>query len=105
MNITIIGSKEMCLGFKLAGVKEAYCSEEIEDMNVFVENLFKRDDVGIVVIDTSSFSKINWNLKKKIEVTAKPSFITVQDFGSDVSGAEEDLNVLIKRALGFDLKK
>ena len=56
-------------------------------------------------MDTSSFSKINWAVKKRIEVTAKPSFITVQDFGSEVSGSEEDLNALIKRALGFDLKK
>jgi vacuolar-type H+-ATPase subunit F/Vma7 len=105
MNIVIIGSKEMCLGFKLAGVKETHSNDNIEDMNSFVEKLFSRSDVGIVVMDTSSFSKINWALKKKIEVTAKPSFITVQDFGCEVCSSEEDLNVLIKRALGFDLKK
>lgn len=105
MNIIIIGSKEMCYGFRLAGIKETYLSENIEDMNLFVERLFLRDDAGIVVIDSSSFSKVSWNVKKKIEVTAKPSFITVQDFGGEVSDSEEDLNVLIKRALGFDLKK
>lgn len=105
MNVIIIGSKEMCLGFKLAGVKETHCSDNIDDMNYFVEKLFSRNDAGIVVMDTSSFSKINWAVKKRIEVTAKPSFITVQDFGSEVSGSEEDLNALIKRALGFDLKK
>ena len=105
MNVIVVGSKEMCLGFKLAGIKETHCETNINDMNMFIEKLFKREDVGIVVIDTSSFSKINWALKKKIEVAAKPSFITVQDFGCEVCGSEEDLNALIKRALGFDLKK
>ena len=105
MNILVVGSKEMCLGFKLAGVKETHKSDDINDMNSFIENLFKREEVGIVVIDTSSFSKISWALKKKIEVTARPSFITVQDFGCDACDSEEDLNALIKRALGFDLKK
>ena len=105
MNIIVIGSKEMCLGFKLAGIKETYIYDSIEDINSFVEKLFLRSDAGIVVMDNSSFSNINWSIKKRIEVTAKPSFITVKDFGSDSEESGEDLNALVKRALGFDLKK
>ena len=41
MNVIIIGSKEMCLGFKLAGVKETHCSDNIDDMNYFVESYFQ----------------------------------------------------------------
>ena len=105
MNIVIIGSKEMCLGFKLAGIKETHCRDNIDDMNSFIEKLFNRNEVGIVVMDNSAFSNINWSIRKRIEVTAKPSFITVKDFGSGSEDSGEDLNALVKRALGFDLKK
>lgn len=95
----------MCLGFKLAGIKETYVYDSIEDINSFIEKLFSRTDAGIVVMDNSSFSNVNWSIKKKIEVTAKPSFITVRDFNGDSVDNGEDLNALVKRALGFDLKK
>lgn len=104
MKLVVVGSKEICLGFGLAGIKERQHREDVEDMSRLVEGLLERDDVGIVVMDDGSYSKLNWTLKKRLETVAKPSIITVPDYGSRTVESER-LDVLVKRALGFDIKK
>ncbi|MCX8200460.1 MAG: hypothetical protein N3G76_03240 [Candidatus Micrarchaeota archaeon] len=104
MKIVAIGSKEMCTGLRLAGVKEYYHREDIKDMGTHLEGLLKREDVGIIILDDGAYSMLNWAMKKKIETVAKPSIVTVPDFGSKTVESES-LEALVKRALGFDLKK
>ncbi|MEM3364352.1 MAG: V-type ATP synthase subunit F [Candidatus Micrarchaeia archaeon] len=104
MKIVAVGSKEMCNGLRLAGVKECYHREDVKDMSTLIEGLLKRDDVGVIILDDGSYSMLSWALKKKIETIAKPSVVTVPDFGSKTVESES-LEALVKRALGFDLKK
>jgi vacuolar-type H+-ATPase subunit F/Vma7 len=104
MKIVAVGSKEMCTGLRLAGVKEFYHREDTKDMTALIENLLKREDIGIIIIDDSSYSILNWALKRKIETIAKPSIVAVPDYGS-TTVESESLEALVKRALGFDLKK
>ncbi len=104
MKTVVIGSKEICLGLGLAGVKEQYYSDAVDNMTELVERLLQREDVGIIIIDDGSYSSLNWALKKKLEVVAKPSVITVPNYGSRTVESES-LSNLVKRALGFDLKK
>ncbi len=104
MKIVAVGSKEICIGLRLAGVKEFHHREDIKDMTGLVEGLLKREDIGIIIIDDGSFSMLNWALKKRIETIAKPSIVAVPDYGS-TTVESESLDVLVRRALGFDLKK
>lgn len=103
MKVVVVGSKEMCEGFKLAGVKELHYRESAGDMNVLVEGLMAREDVGLIIMDDSAYSSLGWQLKKRIELTAKPSVVTLPNYGSK-SVESESLEALVKRALGFELR-
>jgi len=104
LKVVVVGSKEICAGFGLAGIKELHNKDDIPDMSAFIDGLIKREDVGIVIMDDGSYSALNWTLRKRLEVTAKPSVITVPDYGKRTVDSER-LDALVKRALGFDLKK
>ncbi len=104
MKTVVVGSKEICLGFRLAGIKEFVYRENVGNMSQLIEDMLKREDVGIIIMDSGSYSMLDWALKKRLETIAKPSIITVPDYGSNKMETES-LDVLVKRALGFDLRK
>ena len=104
MRVVALGSKEMVLGIRLTGIKEVYYREEVDDLNNLVESLLQREDVGILIMDDSSYRSLSWAVQKRVENTARPSVVVVPDYGRKTMETET-LDVLVKRALGFELKK
>lgn len=99
--IIVIGDSAMVMGFKLAGVTEAYVAEGRAAEKKLSE-LVDRENAGIILVDESLLSIIDWRLKKKIESIAKPVVIGVP--GKEGRPAKgERLGEMIKRALGFEL--
>jgi vacuolar-type H+-ATPase subunit F/Vma7 len=99
--IIVIGDPAMVMGFKLAGVTEAYAAEG-KAAEQRLSELVDRENAGIIIVEESLLSLIDWRLKRKIESLAKPVVIGVP--GKSGSGAKtERLGEMIKRALGFDL--
>ena len=60
--------------------------------------------MGIIIVNESYLPGINWQLKKKIDNLSHPVVIGVADI-SGKSEEGEDLNELIKKALGFDVSQ
>ena len=97
MEIAAMGDENFVTGFEIAGIKNCYIVEG--DANKVVEEVMARDDVGIVVTEKKTFDMLNEHMKEKVLTTAKPAFVILS---FDVS-AEENLRLLIKRAMGIDL--
>ncbi|MGB9635085.1 MAG: V-type ATP synthase subunit F [Candidatus Micrarchaeia archaeon] len=103
MKIVAVGSKEMCLGMKLSGIKEVYYREEIKNMDELIERLMGREEVGIIILDDGAYLSLSWMLRRRLDTIAKPSIITVPNYGSKAVESES-LSMLVKRALGFELR-
>ena len=103
MKVVAVGSKEMCDGFRLAGVKELHYRESVKDIDGLVERLMAREDVGLIIMDDGAYSSLGRQLKKRIETVAKPSVVTLPNYGSRTVESES-LEALVKRALGFELR-
>jgi len=99
--IIVIGDPVMVMGFRLAGVTEAYVAEGAAAEKKLSE-LVDRENAGIIIVSESLLSLIDWRLKKKIESIAKPVVIGIPDKAGR-SEKSERLGEMIKRALGFDL--
>ncbi|VVC71786.1 V-type ATP synthase subunit F [uncultured archaeon] len=99
--LIVIGDSAMVMGFKLAGVVEAYIAEGKAAEKKLVE-LLDRENAGIIVVSESVVAGLDWRIKARIESIAKPIVVAVPDKAGP-SAKAENLNEMIKRALGFDL--
>lgn len=99
--VIVIGDSATVIGFKLAGVAEAYVAEGRDAERKLVE-LLDRENAGIIITNEGLLAQLDWRLKRKIEALAKPVVVGVPDkFGP--SAQAESLAALIKRALGFEI--
>jgi len=99
--IIAIGDSATVMGFKLAGVSEAYVAEG-KDAEKRLTELLDRENAGIIIVTESIMAGLDWRIKRRIEGLAKPVVVSVPD----KTGSSKEvgrLSELIKRALGFDL--
>lgn len=94
-----MGDENFVMGFQIAGIKNSFVVEG--DANKVVEEVMGREDIGIVVTEKKTFDMLNEHMKEKILTAARPAFVILS---FDVS-AEENLRLMIKRAMGIDLWK
>jgi vacuolar-type H+-ATPase subunit F/Vma7 len=102
MKIVIIGRKNFIIGFQAAGFPDVYAINSQEEFNKKIEE-FLSNNVGIVVCEDSFFSSLPVRLKKEIDRRAIPVFVPINPKGEKVVG--ESIDALMKRALGFELKR
>ena len=101
--VVVVADKYTSLGFRLAGVEEAFPLEGREAEKK-VEELLGSEGVGIIVINEKLLASMDWRLKKRIESAAKPTVVAVPDKSGRAEEAES-LKEMVKRALGFELLK
>jgi len=96
VNVVVLGSNEFVVGFKLAGIRETIevSSEPLKD----IEELRKRDDIGIVVIDEKIMEALEQHQREEIEDSVDPVFIPVS-----TKVEQDSLRRLIKKSIGVDL--
>ncbi len=102
--IAVIGDAALATGFRLAGLYYVYTTEKGKEFEEKLKEVINDPQVGIVIVNESYLPGINWQLKKKIDSLSHPVVIGVADI-SGKSEEGEDLNELIKKALGFDVSK
>ncbi len=102
-HIVVVGSKELSLGAKLAGVVETHAPENMDEAEKELEADMKKDDVGILIV-TSKIAKAirNRKLKEELSISTMPLVVEIPDYDEQTT-YEETLRTLIMRAIGIDV--
>lgn len=101
--IAVVGNTQMSVGFKLAGIAEAY-SESGARAEQRMRELIQRDDVGMIITTSSVLRAIrDRKLSERIEDSAMPMVVEVPDYREE--GQPDTLRRLIMRAIGIDISK
>ena len=101
MEIAVIGNSEFILGFRLAGIRKTYASENDEQLNEYITSVLQDGEVAILVLNSSDMEKVPRRLRETLENSVKPTVIAI--------GGEEEgglsMRERIKRSVGVDLWK
>ncbi len=102
--VVAIGTKDMVMGFTLAGVDEGFTPEnDYEAMKKF-DQLLESPDVGVLLISESTAEDIREHIKKKrMEKELYPVIVEVPDKEGAVEDKEDPLQRKIRRAVGIDI--
>ena len=94
--ITVVGSRDFILGFRLAGIRNTFVEENVEPR---VTAMLAEKETDILVLHDEDYNKLTNTLKKKARESVKPIVISVGKL------EEDDLRERIKRVIGIDLYK
>jgi len=96
VSMCVLGGNEFIVGFQLAGIREIIevSNEPLKD----IEELKKRKDIGIVVIDEKIMDNMEEHHKQDVEDSVDPVFIPVS-----TKLEQDSLKRLIKKSIGVDL--
>lgn len=101
--ILVLGDAALVSGFSLAGIETTIQTSETSFQSD-LEKALANPEFGIIVVPEMYLSKLNWQLKRKLETLAYPVLVPMPDYsGNSVEG--DQIRSMIKRALGFDLGK
>ncbi len=98
--LAVIGDQDFNLGFMLAGITDIYNVSSDEDIVKAVEDVLKRDDIGVVVIRHEYLRKLPIILRREIDERVEPTFVAVGG-----TGGVEEIREKIRKAIGVDLWK
>ncbi|HDG64021.1 MAG TPA: V-type ATP synthase subunit F [Thermococcus sp.] len=102
MKIVVFGDKDTTLGFRLAGVHEAYSfgenTRELERARNKLKELIEREDIGVILITE--------RLAQKIEIpdVTLPIILQIPDKYGSLYG-EEQLREIVRKAIGVEIKR
>ena len=102
MKLVVWGDKDTTLGFRLAGVHEAYSFEdtthEMERVRNKIMELIEREDVGVILITE--------RLAQRVEIpdVTFPIILQIPDKYGSLYG-EEQLREIVRRAIGVEIKR
>jgi V/A-type H+-transporting ATPase subunit F len=98
--LAVIGDPDFNTGFMLAGINEFYEVTSDEELIKAVEDVLKREDIGVVVIPYEYLKKLPPILRREIDERVEPTFVALGG-----SGGVEELRNKIRKAIGVDLWK
>lgn len=93
--IAVIGSEEFRLGFRLAGIKKTYSSENFEET---MQELLQKPNLGILVTEEKAIQEASKKIQNQIEGSVDPVVI-----GLSEEAESERLQEKIKKAIGADI--
>ena len=99
-DIGVMGSSDFVLGFNLAGVRKTYTVERSEFAKEMERIIAERDNLGILIVESSNFESLHGNLRRKVSESLEPVVIAMGE-----GAGEADLREKVKRAIGIDLYK
>jgi V/A-type H+/Na+-transporting ATPase subunit F len=95
MEIAVIGKSDFCLGFSLAGITNAFETDEPAEA---IKSVFENPDIGVVVLDESLLEKVDEYEKQRLDNSVRPVFITVS-----LKEESDMLRKMIKKSIGVEL--
>jgi V/A-type H+-transporting ATPase subunit F len=94
--IAIVGNQDFILGFKLAGIRNTFIDDNVEER---VSSLLADKEISIIVLYDDDYKKLSPGLRKRVHESIKPIVISVGKH------EEDDLREKIRRIIGIDLYK
>jgi len=104
MDIAAVGFAETLVGFKLAGLSSTFeCNRDNAEakLNAIMDDA----SFGLIVLDQDLLSFISLKTKRRVEGSTKPVVITIPGKSGETAAGGESISVMIKRAIGVELKK
>ncbi|MFA4646913.1 V-type ATP synthase subunit F [Pyrococcus kukulkanii] len=103
MKIVVMGDEDTVVGFKLAGVHEAY-EFDLSDLSIErarnkLKELVERDDIGVILITERLAEKIG-----ELPEVNLPIILQIPDKFGSIYG-EELLKEIVRRAIGVEIKR
>ncbi len=102
MEIVVIGDQHTVTGFRLAGIKKTYGTEDGKEN---LKKILSDEAVGVLIL-TERFADDNRGTVEDHRSSKKmtPIIVEVPDVSGPVDRAVDPIRELIKRAIGADVK-
>ena len=97
--LAVIGSNEFIMGFELIGIKQIFEANTENKLKNTLNDVMNNPNIGIIVIDDKSLSKLNEGFRKKVENSITPVTVVL----SEKDMPQSNLKELIKKSIGIDL--
>ncbi|MFH0835193.1 MAG: V-type ATP synthase subunit F [Candidatus Micrarchaeota archaeon] len=101
--IAVVGEREVLLGFKLAGVSETFeCTAE--DADEKMNEALSKEGVGILIASQDLYKSFTPKTLKRIEASTKPVVVSIPGKTGATAQGEQSIAMMVKRAIGIELK-
>ena len=94
--IIVLGNNAFVLGFRLAGIQDAFVEEHIEKRLAILLN---EKNASIIVIHDIDYAMLSPAMKRRVNESMEPVVVSIGKLD------EENIRERIKRAIGIDLYK
>ena len=101
--IAVIGTREMCTFFRLAGVRETYVCESPEEAEAIIRDLVSRKDIALIVISEEMEEKIS-EFVGRLTLEVKMPIIIAIPFGKPSERLSAVIDDMIRKALGIKIE-
>uniref|UniRef100_UPI0000DD5CEA V-type ATP synthase subunit F n=1 Tax=Archaeoglobus fulgidus TaxID=2234 RepID=UPI0000DD5CEA len=91
--LAVVGDPDFTIGFMLAGISDIYEVTSDEEIVKAVEDVLKRDDVGVVIMKQEYLKKLPPVLRREIDEKVEPTFVSVGG-----TGGVEEIREKIRKA-------
>jgi len=99
MEIAVVGGQEFTLGFRLAGIRKVIDVGENPEPDI--RKIMGDSEVGIVITDDRTVSRLDEYAKEDVQKSVKPVFVVI----SADAVAQDALRKMIIKSIGVDLWK
>lgn len=99
MEISVVGNSDFVTGFRLAGIRKIYETDNV-GVDAAVRAVLEDKDIGILVMHNDDVSKLPETLKATLNASVQPTVVTL---GGEAGSS--NLREKIKQAVGVDLWK
>lgn len=96
LEIVVIGTPKFVLGFRLAGVRKIIEAED-NPLNK-IKEIMADPNVGIIIADSETISKLDEYDRLDIESSVKPVVIVLSE-----EATSDSLRKMIRKSIGVDL--
>jgi len=97
-NIVALGGEEFTLGFRLSGILAIKATEDVE---ADFEKLIAKEEIGIIITDEKTMSRLPEHARERIEGLVRPVTVVLS---TDAAG-QDTLRKKIIKSIGVDLWK
>lgn len=101
MELAAIGKSEFVTGFRLAGIRKIYETNDAKAVESAVRSVLEDKSVGIIVMHNDDISNLPEILMKNLNESVQPTVVALGGSGA----GSMSLRDKIKQAVGVDLWK